>query len=218
MFSIEERNIYWEKRFKKFGLIYGKEPSIAIKEIAPYLKKGDKILFIAEGYGRNAAWLAKRGFKEIICTDVSKEAIKKAKKLYKEIPSLKFEVKDALKLDYPQNSIDAVISIYGLNVFRLKEVEKVFENVSKILKPGGKFCNTFLSIDDDEYGRGKIIEENTFLYEDGQLVKFFTLKEIEELHQKFGFKIEKIEKMEETRKIHKETLTSRYFLVLSRKI
>lgn len=40
------------------------------------------------------------------------------------------------------------------------------------------------------------------------------LKEIEELHQKFGFKIDKIEKVEETRKIHKKTLTSRYFLTL----
>jgi len=207
---------YWDKRYKKEELIYGKRHSIALKYLLKYIGKKEKILEICGGYGRNAYFLAKKGYK-IKCTEASRQAINIGKNIYKN-PNLSLEVKNALKLDYFKGAYQAVVSIYGLNSLDRKNVEKIFRNISRIVKIGGKFCNIFLSTDDVEFATGKLIAKNTFVLKDGQLVKFFTLSEIEELHRKYGFKIEKCLKIKERRKIADKTITSRFFLVLSRKV
>ena len=68
--SIKSRNRYWDKRYLK-GEIYLRSPSKIIKNSYNLLKKykQKKILVIGGGYGRNAAFLAKRGFVITICNN-----------------------------------------------------------------------------------------------------------------------------------------------------
>ena len=188
--SLNSRNIYWDERFKE-GLIYGTKPSKVVRLIVPYIKSSSRILIIGGGYGRNAAYLAKHGF-NVLNTDVSKKAINLGRKIYKNVKNLRFEIEDVFNLKIKKESFDAVIAIYYLSLFTSDEVDKIFKNIREIIKNDGKFCANFLSLDDEEYGHGKEIKPNTFLYEDGQLVKFYTKEEIRNLFKKHKFKIDKI--------------------------
>jgi cyclopropane fatty-acyl-phospholipid synthase-like methyltransferase len=214
--SIKFRNIYWDTRFEK-GFIYGTRPSKAVKFIFNYIKNEKSLLILGGGYGRNAVWFAKKGF-NVLNTDISNNAINLGKNRYRKFQNLKFKRLDVSKNFNFKNSFDAIIALYCLNLFTSQELLSIMKNIRKKLKRGGKFCANFLSIKDDEYGSGTKIEKNTFLYSDGQIVKFFTKREIVDLFKKYNFKIDKIINIKEKRKIKTKRLTSHSYLVLSERL
>jgi 2-polyprenyl-3-methyl-5-hydroxy-6-metoxy-1,4-benzoquinol methylase len=68
----------WDQRYSKENYAYGTEPNDFLVEKINYLPKG-KILCLGEGEGRNAVWLAKRGY-EVTAVDGSKIGLKKAQR------------------------------------------------------------------------------------------------------------------------------------------
>lgn len=216
---IKSRNRYWNKRFRK-GLIYFKKPSKIIKLISPNLcnKTTNRVLIIGGGYGRNAAFLARRGFK-VTSVDVSQKAISLGKELYGNLANLKLYKKDILNLNFKRDSFDVVIGIYILSLFTKKELLQIFKNTRKTLMDNGLFYCNFLSTDDDEISKGIKAKKNLFVYEDGQLVKFYEESELKTLFKKSNFVIDKMAKVQETRYINifKQGLTSKSYLVFSRK-
>lgn len=211
--SLSERNGYWNGRFRDFGEIYGRDHSVILEEITTHLNLEDKILEIAGGYGRNAYFLADLGF-NVTCTDISEEAIRIAVANYNH-KRIVYEVKDALKLDYPEDYFDVVLSIYGMNVFSKDELNNVFAQAHKILRHNGKFINIFLSINDEEYGTGEKVDNDTFLVDNNkQMVKFFRGDEIKRLYTKNHFILSNITEKEEKRKIGEKILHSRCYLAI----
>ena len=51
---------------------------------------------------------------------------------------LSFTLKDAMHLDFPDQSFDAVFIAYGLR--NMPDYEKAIQGIHRILKPGGKIC------------------------------------------------------------------------------
>jgi len=51
---------------------------------------------------------------------------------------VKFKLKDAMQLDFPDNSFDAVFMAYGLR--NMPDYEKAIQGIHRVLKPGGKLC------------------------------------------------------------------------------
>ena len=215
--KIDTRNSYWNRRFKNLGEIYGGSPSKVVKRVVQHLNYDVTILEIAGGYGRNAHSIAKFGFK-MISTDVSHEAIEFARNNYTH-PNVCYEVKDALRLDYPERYFDVVFSIFGMNVFTAEELKRVFQKVNDVLKLGGIFINTFLSMEDPEFGHGNQIADKTFLTDSNQqLVKFFNELEIRKLHKLNGFRILDMLKVKEVRRVTTERIRSVYYFVVSEKL
>jgi ubiquinone/menaquinone biosynthesis C-methylase UbiE len=98
-----------------------------------YIKDRDKVLDLGCGNGRLAQLFVDKQV-NYLGVDASEKMIEIAKKNY---PDKNFAVMDALNLDLPEKSFDAVICVSTLNHFEKKEHQRFIENVKKILKPGG---------------------------------------------------------------------------------
>jgi len=218
--ALNRRNAYWNKRFTE-GAIYTKKPSKAIILSWKYLVGSEKILVIGGGYGRNASFLAKKGF-QLTNTDISSNAIKLGRKIYTSTDNLKFKKYDILKAGKEKQYYDAAVCIYLLSLFTKKEVHSTLKNIKDMLKPDGKIICNFLSTDDDELRlaieNNNLIAENTILIDKNQLIKFYTKKQIKSVLEENNITIDKIIKIEESRYINilKKKITSRSWLVLGR--
>ena len=72
---------FWDERYSQEEFVYGTEPNEFLKETLTEIKPG-KILFPAEGEGRNSAFAAQLGW-DVFAFDSSRIALEKAAKLYK---------------------------------------------------------------------------------------------------------------------------------------
>lgn len=69
----------WDRRYSEPGYAYGTEPNDFLVSVVDHLPCG-RALCIGEGEGRNAAYLARRGF-EVTAVDASAVGLGKAKQL-----------------------------------------------------------------------------------------------------------------------------------------
>lgn len=133
----------WDERFNKKGFAYGKEPNKYLKEQLDKLKPG-KILFPAEGEGRNAVYAAKCGW-VVSAFDISIEGQKKALQLaVANDVTLDYRVGELETMNYKPGQFDAIALIFahfpaGIKSFYHRELNKylrkdgivIFEAFSK---------------------------------------------------------------------------------------
>lgn len=125
---------FWDQRYSTKEYVYGKEPNAFFKQLIENLKPG-KILFPAEGEGRNAVYAAKLGW-EVYAFDQSEAARKKAEKLSRDNKvSLNYAVHNYDDVNYPENSFDCVVLIFAHFPPELRIL--YHHNTIKLLKPGG---------------------------------------------------------------------------------
>ena len=102
----------WNERFSKEEFAYGEEPNNYLKEQLEKLDVG-KILFAAEGEGRNAVYAAKLGW-TVSAFDISVEGKRKALLLAeKNQVSIDDKVGELQTLDYNLEQFDAIAFIYA---------------------------------------------------------------------------------------------------------
>lgn len=122
-----------------------------------------RILDFGCGVGAHTWYLAREGF-DVYAFDGSKSAVAKAvQRLEKEHLEAHFQVADALGLDYPENFFDAVIDNVCIYSNLLNNIQIMYENVYKMLKPGGTFFTTCFGKKTDGYGSGEALEKDTFV-------------------------------------------------------
>lgn len=78
----DEHKGHWDSLYNTIGYVFGKEPAPFLRDHVSLLPPG-KVLDIAMGEGRNAVFLAKKGF-DVEGVDISEVAIRKAKRLARE--------------------------------------------------------------------------------------------------------------------------------------
>jgi SAM-dependent methyltransferase len=71
---------FWDARYAEEGFAYGTEPNDFVREVAHRIRPGGKVLCLAEGEGRNAAFLAARGH-AVLAVDQSTVGLEKARRL-----------------------------------------------------------------------------------------------------------------------------------------
>jgi ubiquinone/menaquinone biosynthesis C-methylase UbiE len=102
----------WNDRFSNKEYAYGKEPNEYLKEQLGKLPVG-KILFGAEGEGRNAVFAAQLGWK-VSAFDISVEGKRKALQLAAEKRvTIDYQVGELQALGYEAGQFDAVALIYA---------------------------------------------------------------------------------------------------------
>lgn len=102
----------WNERYSKEEFAYGKEPNHYLKEQLEKLEVG-KILFPAEGEGRNGVYAAKLGW-EVFAFDISVEGKKKALRLAQTNQvTIDYQVGELQTLDYSIEQFDAIALIYA---------------------------------------------------------------------------------------------------------
>lgn len=156
-------------------------------------RENTKILDFGCGTGAHAWYLAREGF-DTYGFDGSQSAIHRAEQRFQhEGLSAHFQVADALDVTYPDDFFDAVIDnvcIYGNLV---DNINKMYENVYRMLKPGGKLLSTCFGKKTYGYGTGDALEKDTYVnITEGALIgrgttHFFDQSELKELLEKVGF-------------------------------
>ena len=121
-----------------------------------YLRKKQRILDLACGYGRFTIPLAKQGY-NIQGIDISPNLIAKAKKTSKkEGLNLKFQIGDMRKLLYKDNSFDSIICMWSAFIELSKEKDqiKALKEMLRILNEGGF---AFLEMPKPEKTKEKVV-------------------------------------------------------------
>jgi len=124
----------WNERYSKEEFAYGKQPNNYLKEQLEQLDTG-KILFPAEGEGRNAVFAASLGW-TVSAFDISTEGKKKAMLLAAANKvTIDYRVGELPTLDYKNEEFDAIALIYAHFPAAIKsEYHKMLD---RFLRKGG---------------------------------------------------------------------------------
>ncbi len=168
----------WDKKWK------GRELESAnnfAKRVCVFLKdkKAKTVLDLGSGKGKDSIYFFRKGY-DVTALDFSEEALCGIKKC---IPEIKCIKKDLSEIDFKNNSFDVIYAHLSLHYFDDKNTKKLFENIFKILKPGGYFFVKCKSIDDALYGQGKQVGQDMF--EKKHIRHFFSKEYMNEVLEDF---------------------------------
>lgn len=71
----------WDKAFSGADYRYGTEPAAFLPRVADLIPEGARVLFLADGEGRNSVWLAGQGRHHVTAMEQSAPALEKARRL-----------------------------------------------------------------------------------------------------------------------------------------
>ncbi|MCM3664801.1 class I SAM-dependent methyltransferase [Mesobacillus subterraneus] len=171
----------WHERFGSENYVYGEEPNQFIEAQAYRLENGKKIAAFAEGEGRNAIYLARKGH-IVTAYDYALNGLKKTEALAERFDvQVKTEQKDLIHDSVPIEKFDGAIMVYGH--FAKNDQKIVFDKLVLAVKPGGLIMLEVYSEDQIRYGTGgpKTVD---MLYDPSDLLKW--IKEYNVLHFFYG--------------------------------
>lgn len=124
----------WNERYSNEAYAYGLEPNDFLKQELEKISPA-KILFPAEGEGRNALYAASLGW-EVSAFDIAQEGKNKAMKLAQERGlSIDYQVGNLTELNYTPAQFDAIALVYAHFPAAIKS--ELHKALSNLLKPGG---------------------------------------------------------------------------------
>lgn len=141
----------WDARYSESGYAYGVEPNDFLKSAFQHLPKGD-VLMLADGEGRNGAFLAAQGYR-VTSVDWSRVGLEKARRLAEEKQTqLATVLCDLADFRIAPNEWDGVVSIFCHLPKPLRQ--DVHRRVVQGLKPGGAFLLEAYSPKQLQFGTG----------------------------------------------------------------
>lgn len=169
----------WDQVFSKPSFVYGKSPAHFLSSNFDYIPYGGSVLDLGMGEGRNAVFLAQKGYK-VTGIDLSSIAVKKSQMLAKERGvSIKAITANVQEYNFPENSFDAIVCFYFVD-------RALVEKFKKWLKPKGVIIYEAYSLDQKQHG-ASIGEPDHEYLKNGELLKIFSdyriLKFEEPLHK-----------------------------------
>lgn len=133
---------FWDEKFKEAHYLYGTEPNAFIKAQADRLPVGSRILCLAEGEGRNAAFLGALGHR-VTAVDFSAQALQKAQKLAAD-RGISIVTEQADLTAWQNDEIFHAVTATYLHLPEAAAFE-VFRKIPDRLEPGGLFIGEFFS-------------------------------------------------------------------------
>lgn len=125
---------FWNERYAQDEYIYGEEPNEYLRKKLSILSPG-KILFPADGEGRNSVYAALKGW-DSEAFDISIEGKIKAELLAQEKETrIYYTVSDVEHIAYPKSSFDALALIYAH--FPLSDRSSYHQKLSAFVKKDG---------------------------------------------------------------------------------
>lgn len=142
---------FWNQRYSESHFAYGKSPNDFLAENLPRFDCG-KLLFPAEGEGRNAVFAAKLGH-QVTAFDTSEAAKIKAQQLADEMGThINYEVASFDQLDFQPHSYDGLVLIYAH--FSKSVRATLHSQFLSCLKPGGFVIFEAFSKEQNQYQSG----------------------------------------------------------------
>jgi SAM-dependent methyltransferase len=176
----------WDQRYSEPGFAYGTEPNDFFKEIWQQIPDGP-VLFIGEGEGRNAVFLARQGRHQVHAVDASAVGLDKAARLAAEQGvSIEATVADLDYYDLGRQRWAGIVEIFCHMPPDLRR--RVHRAVVAALRPGGALALEAYTPQQLEYRTGG----------PPALERLYTLQELRENLQ--GLRLERAE--EKLREVH----------------
>ena len=165
-YEVMAKKEWWQKIFsdEEMGRLMFRWPEKkTVQEVASVirksgLKKGARILDLGCGKGRHSIELARRGYK-VTGIDQSTLYLKEARGMTKKMKNapefIRGDIRD-LSSHFESETFDGVINLWNsFGYFAThREDQRVLKQVSRVLKPGGKFVLNALSVGgvEEEFG------------------------------------------------------------------
>lgn len=126
----------WNERYSEPGFAYGTQPNEFLASVANMIPPG-RVLSLAEGEGRNAVYLAGRGY-DVVAVDASAVGLEKAKQLAKERGvRISTQVADLNGFQIEPESWNGIVSIFCHLPAAVRAT--LYRAAVHGLKPGGVF-------------------------------------------------------------------------------
>lgn len=176
----QDSKAQWDEKYSRPTFIFGKSPVQFLAENYQYIPYEGTVLDMGMGEGRNAVFLAQKGYK-VTGVDISSVAVKKAYLLAQEF-GVKIKGVVASMHDYkiPPNSFDAIVCFYYVD-------RSLVEKIKTWLKPGGILIYEAYTLREKTRKKRDTTPDSEFLKEQ-ELLKLFgnmrVLKYEEPLHEK----------------------------------
>ena len=125
----------WNQRFAEPTFFYGTEPNAFVAETAPrYLRPGAEVVELGAGEGRNAVWLARRGF-QVTAVDYAEAGLEKTRRLAAQQGVAIETIQADVTRWQPDRSWDAVV----ITFLHLPPEARpaLYALIHRILRPGG---------------------------------------------------------------------------------
>ncbi len=142
----------WDERYAPNTYFYGTEPNDFLREHASFIAPGGNVLCLGEGEGRNAVYLAGRGY-DVVALDQSPVGLEKAQRLANS-KSVRIQTIVA-NLDgyrFESGRWDGIVSIWCHLPSAMRTV--LHRQVIVGLKPGGVFLLEAYTAQQLRYGTG----------------------------------------------------------------
>jgi tellurite methyltransferase len=176
----QDSKAQWDEKYSRPTFIFGKSPAQFLAANYQYIPFEGTVLDMGMGEGRNAVFLAQKGYK-VTGIDISSVAVKKAYILAQEF-GVKIKGVVASLQDYKiqPNSFDAIICFYYVD-------RSLIEKIRTWLKPGGVLIYEAYTLKEKTKKRPDLVDDNSYLKEQEPLKLFpgmRILKYEEPLHEK----------------------------------
>ncbi len=158
----------WDELFKKEEHRW-RRPSELVMEFAGVLRRcgAGRVLDVGCGAGRHLVFLGRQGF-NVYGVDASPTGLSHARAWVEE-EGLEAELRraDMTFLPYRDGFFDGVVCVFTIYHGTLAEVGKAVAEIRRVLRPGGAALIMFKARESYRFGRGRQIEPNTFVAEEG---------------------------------------------------
>jgi SAM-dependent methyltransferase len=143
---------FWDERYAADEFVYGTAPNDFLVQVSGCLRRGDRVICLADGEGRNGVWLAQRGM-SVLSVDVSARGLRKARALAQQARvEMQTTVADVTRFDLGRDCWDAIVSIF-LHL-PPKARRALHARCRAALKPGGFFIFEAYGREQLRYGTG----------------------------------------------------------------
>lgn len=143
----------WDERYLTDDFLFGTEPAAFLRVHAELLKPGHRALVIADGEGRNSAFMAQRGV-AVTAMDASSVGIAKARRLAAERQvTIDFQEADLLAWQWQPEAYDLVVGIF-IQFLSPADRPAVFKGMQQTLRTGGRVLLHGYTPKQVEYGTG----------------------------------------------------------------
>lgn len=162
----EDLKVSWDKRYSKNEYVYGKTPAKFLSNNFHYIPAKSSVLDLGMGEGRNAVFMAQKGYK-VTGIDISSVAVRKAQMLAKEFGvQINGVVANLSKYKINDNSFDAIICFYYVD-------RPLIERMKKWLRPGGIIIYEAFTLDEQKKPDHRS-EDSSYFLKNQELLRLFS--------------------------------------------
>ena len=163
------------------------EPSLFAQEVGTMLTPAKNILELGCGNGRDSLDFLGLGL-NVVAIDSSDGVIAQLKEKYEE-NNIYFICDDFVSSSAIfSGQYDYVYSRFTLHAITEEQETEVLHNVYKVLKKNGLFFIEVRSVNDELYGQGEKVGENSYIF-DGHFRRFIKMKALVNKMKLIGFEM-----------------------------